>query len=152
MDVGPYSHLRREAHIEAGVHLGNFVEVKKSRLERASVASHFSYIGDATVGRRANIGAGTVTCNFDGALKHSTIIEEGALIGSDTMLVAPVRVGAGAKTGAGAVVTEDVAPGATVVGRPGATARKEAIDVARAPSVSAPGPGETEGVSIPGDR
>ncbi len=116
--VGPYSHLRGGAYIEAGARLGNFVEVKKSRLERGAVASHFSYIGDATVGKRANIGAGTITCNYDGVHKHPTVIGEGALIGSDTMLVAPVKVGAGAKTGAGAVVTQDVAPGATVVGVP----------------------------------
>jgi bifunctional UDP-N-acetylglucosamine pyrophosphorylase/glucosamine-1-phosphate N-acetyltransferase len=121
VDVGPYSHLRGGAYIEAGAHLGNFVEVKKSRFERGAVASHFSYIGDAAVGKRANIGAGTITCNYDGVRKHPTVIGEGALIGSDTMLVAPVKVGAGAKTGAGAVVTQDVAPGATVVGVPART-------------------------------
>jgi bifunctional UDP-N-acetylglucosamine pyrophosphorylase/glucosamine-1-phosphate N-acetyltransferase len=137
VSVGPYSHLRREAHIEAGARLGNFVEVKKSRFERGSVASHFSYIGDSTVGRRANIGAGTITCNFDGVLKHPTVIGEGALIGSDTMLVAPVTVGAGAKTGAGAVVTEDVAAGATVVGVPARPLEKKR-PASRAPRASQP--------------
>jgi len=118
VDVGPFSHLRPGSHLESGVHIGNFVEVKRSRLGRGVKAGHFSYIGDALVGAEANVGAGTVTCNYDGQVKHRTIIEEGALIGSDTMLVAPVRVGKGASTGAGSVVTRDVAPGAVVAGVP----------------------------------
>ena len=118
VDVGPFSHLRPGSHIGRGSHVGNFVEVKESSLGREVKAGHFSYIGDATVGDGVNIGAGTVTANFDGDGKHLTVIEEGAFIGSDTILVAPVRVGKGARTGAGAVVTRDVAEGETVVGVP----------------------------------
>ena len=118
VDVGPFSHLRPGSHIGRGSHVGNFVEVKESSLGREVKAGHFSYIGDATVGDGVNIGAGMVTANFDGDDKHLTVIEEGAFIGSDTVLVAPVRVGKGARTGAGAVVTRDVAEGETVVGVP----------------------------------
>lgn len=118
VDVGPYSHLRGGSHIEAGVHLGNFVEVKASRIGKGSKAGHFSYIGDAEVGADVNIGAGAVTCNYDGVRKNKTIIEDGVFIGSDTMLVAPVRVGKGAATGAGSVVTGDVPAGARVAGVP----------------------------------
>ena len=118
VDVGPFSHLRPGSHIGQGSHVGNFVEVKESSLGREVKAGHFSYIGDAAVGDGVNIGAGTVTANFDGDDKHLTVIEEGAFIGSDTVLVAPVRVGKGARTGAGAVVTRDVAEGETVVGVP----------------------------------
>ncbi|MSQ26070.1 MAG: UDP-N-acetylglucosamine diphosphorylase/glucosamine-1-phosphate N-acetyltransferase [Dehalococcoidia bacterium] len=118
VDAGPFSHLRQGAYLEAGVHIGNYVEIKQSRMGKGAKSGHFSYIGDATVGRRANIGAGTITCNFDGVHKHQTVIGDDALIGSDTMLVAPVKVGRGAKTGAGAVVIRDVPAGATVVGVP----------------------------------
>ena len=118
VDVGPFSHLRPDSYLESGAHIGNFVEVKGSRLGQGTKAGHFSYIGDATVGADVNIGAGTVTCNYDGKKKHETIIEDGAFIGSDTMLVAPVRVGRKARTGAGSVVTRDVAAGANVVGAP----------------------------------
>ena len=118
VDIGPFSHLRRGAYLEAGVHIGNFVEVKESHLSRGAKVGHFSYIGDARVGADANIGAGTVTCNFDGVRKNRTIIEDGALIGSDTMLVAPVTVGKGASTGAGSVVTKDVPPGSMAAGVP----------------------------------
>jgi bifunctional UDP-N-acetylglucosamine pyrophosphorylase/glucosamine-1-phosphate N-acetyltransferase len=117
-DVGPFSHLRPGAHLEPGVHVGNFVEVKASRIGARSRAGHFSYIGDASVGADVNIGAGTVTCNYDGETKHQTVIDEGAFIGSDTMLVAPVRVGRRAATGAGSVVTKDVPDGAKVAGVP----------------------------------
>jgi bifunctional UDP-N-acetylglucosamine pyrophosphorylase/glucosamine-1-phosphate N-acetyltransferase len=117
-DVGPFSHLRPGAHLEAGVHIGNFVEVKASRIGAGSRAGHFSYIGDARVGADVNIGAGTVTCNYDGESKHQTVIEDGAFIGSDTMLVAPVRIGRKASTGAGSVVTKDVEDGAIVAGVP----------------------------------
>lgn len=118
VDVGPFSHLRPGAHLEEGVHIGNFVEVKASRVGAGSRAGHFSYIGDAQVGADVNIGAGTVTCNYDGEKKHETIIEDGAFIGSDTMLVAPVRVGRKAATGAGSVVTRDVPDGVKVAGVP----------------------------------
>ena len=103
------------------MHVGNFVEIKASRLGANTKAGHFSYIGDAQVGASVNIGAGTVTCNYDGKRKHKTIIEDGAFIGSDTMLVAPVRVGRRASTGAGSVVTSDVADGAQVAGVPART-------------------------------
>jgi bifunctional UDP-N-acetylglucosamine pyrophosphorylase/glucosamine-1-phosphate N-acetyltransferase len=118
VDVGPFAHLRTGAHLARGVHLGNFGEVKNSTLGRGTKMGHFSYVGDATIGEDVNIGAGTITCNFDGVRKHRTVIEDGAFIGSDTMLVAPVRVGAGAKTGAGSVVTRDVPAGALVYGVP----------------------------------
>ena len=98
--------------------VGNFVEVKKSRLGRGTKAMHLSYLGNATIGERTNIGAGTITCNYDGKSKHETIIEDDVKIGSDTMLVAPVRVGAGSVTGAGSVVTKDVPPDSLVAGVP----------------------------------
>ena len=121
VDVGPFSHLRPGSHLESGVHIGNFVEVKASRLGEGTKAGHFSYIGDADVGADVNIGAGSVTCNYDGEDKHQTVIEDDAFIGSDTMLVAPVRVGKGAKTGAGSVVTKDVPAGSMVAGVPART-------------------------------
>ena len=118
VDIGPFSHLRPGAHIEAHAHIGNFVEVKNSRLGRHTAAGHFSYIGDATIGSGVNVGAGTITCNFDGVSKLQTVIEDEVFLGCDSMLVAPVRVGARARTGAGAVVTRDVPPGVTAVGMP----------------------------------
>ena len=118
VDVGPFSHLRPGAHLEPGVHVGNFVEVKNSRLAAGTMSGHFSYLGDATVGAGVNIGAGTITCNYDGQDKLETIIGDGAFIGCDTMLVAPVTVGANAATGAGAVVTRDVPQGRLAVGVP----------------------------------
>ena len=117
-DVGPFGHLRKGAHLAAGVHMGNFGEVKNSYLGPGTKMGHFSYVGDTTTGPGVNIGAGTITCNYDGEHKHRTEIKEGAFIGSDTMLVAPVKVGKGAKTGAGSVVTRDVPPGSVVVGVP----------------------------------
>jgi bifunctional UDP-N-acetylglucosamine pyrophosphorylase/glucosamine-1-phosphate N-acetyltransferase len=132
VDIGPFSHLRPGTQIEAGVHIGNFVEVKASRLGEGTKAGHFSYIGDADVGADVNIGAGTVTCNFDGESKHQTVIEEGAFIGSDTMLVAPVRVKKGGRTGAGSVVTRDVAAGGSVAGVPARAIPKAARKQARA--------------------
>ena len=118
VDVGPYSHLRPGCRVEVGAHVGNFVEVKASRLGRGVKLGHFGYVGDAEVGDNANLGAGLVTCNFDGARKHKTKIGEDAFIGSDTMLVAPVSVGKGAATGAGAVVNKDVPPYRLAVGVP----------------------------------
>jgi bifunctional UDP-N-acetylglucosamine pyrophosphorylase/glucosamine-1-phosphate N-acetyltransferase len=117
-DVGPFSHLRSGSHLGKGAHVGNFVEMKKSRLGEESKAGHFSYLGDATVGANVNIGAGTITCNFDGERKHPTVIEDDVFIGSDSMLVAPLHIGRGAKTGAGSVVTHDVPDGALVYGVP----------------------------------
>ncbi len=118
VDIGPYCHLRKGAHLSKGVHMGNFGEVKNSTLGPGAKMGHFSYLGDAQVGAEANIGAGTITCNFDGTQKNPTEIGEGAFIGSDTMLVAPVKVGAGARTGAGAVVTRDIPPHSLAVGVP----------------------------------
>jgi bifunctional UDP-N-acetylglucosamine pyrophosphorylase/glucosamine-1-phosphate N-acetyltransferase len=118
VDIGPYCHIRPGSRIESGVRLGNYVEVKNSRIGRDTQSGHFSYIGDAEVGRGVNIGAGAITCNYDGKRKHRTIIGDNAFIGSDTMLIAPVRIGRGSRTGAGAVVTHDVAPGDTVIGVP----------------------------------
>ncbi|MCK4450603.1 MAG: UDP-N-acetylglucosamine diphosphorylase/glucosamine-1-phosphate N-acetyltransferase, partial [Anaerolineae bacterium] len=117
-DVGPFGHLRKGARLCEGAHMGNFGEMKNARLGPGAKMGHFSYLGDAEVGAGANIGAGTITCNFDGVHKHKTVIEEGAFIGSDTMLVAPVRVGKKARTGAGAVVTHDVPDGTVVYGVP----------------------------------
>ncbi|MEK6282203.1 MAG: bifunctional UDP-N-acetylglucosamine diphosphorylase/glucosamine-1-phosphate N-acetyltransferase GlmU [Acidobacteriota bacterium] len=116
--VGPFAHLRMNAVLEENSVVGNFVEVKKSRLGRGSKSMHLTYLGDATIGERTNIGAGTITCNYDGKDKHETIIEDDVKIGSDTMLVAPVRVGSGSVTAAGSVVTEDVPPNSLVAGVP----------------------------------
>jgi bifunctional UDP-N-acetylglucosamine pyrophosphorylase/glucosamine-1-phosphate N-acetyltransferase len=118
VDIGPFSHLRPGAYLESGVHLGNYVEVKNSRLASGATSGHFSYLGDATIGPRVNIGAGTITCNYDGKDKLPTVIEQGAFIGCDTMLVAPVTIGAEAVTGAGSVVTRDVPRGRLAVGVP----------------------------------
>ena len=116
--IGPFSHLRPGASIGRGAELGNFAEVKQSRLGPGSKQHHFSYIGDAEVGAGVNIGAGTITANYDGREKHRTVIGDGAFIGSDTILRAPVNVGDGAYTGAGSVVTRDVPPGMVAVGVP----------------------------------
>jgi bifunctional UDP-N-acetylglucosamine pyrophosphorylase/glucosamine-1-phosphate N-acetyltransferase len=125
VDVGPFAHLRKGAHLAKGVHVGNFGEIKNSYLGPGTKMGHFSYLGDATLGANVNVGAGTITCNYDGERKHPTVVEDDVFIGSDTMLVAPVKVGKGAKTGAGAVVTRDVSPGQVVYGVP-AKAKEEA--------------------------
>lgn len=122
--VGPFAHLRMNAALEEKATVGNFVEVKKSRLKRGTKAMHLTYLGDATIGERTNIGAGTVTCNYDGVRKHETIIEDDVKIGSDTMLVAPVRVGSRSVTGAGSVVTKDVPPDSLVAGVPAEVKKK----------------------------
>lgn len=123
--VGPYSHLRPGARLGRGVHIGDYVEVKESRVGEGTHIGHFSYIGDATIGAQVNIGAGTVTCNFDGVKKNRTIIGDHAFIGSDTMLVAPLRVGQGAKTGAGSVVTHNLPPGSLAYGVPAQVVNKK---------------------------
>jgi bifunctional UDP-N-acetylglucosamine pyrophosphorylase/glucosamine-1-phosphate N-acetyltransferase len=115
--IGPYARLRPGAEIAEGARIGNFVEVKAAEIGAGAKVNHLSYIGDAEVGAGANIGAGTVTCNYDGVSKHRTVIGERAFIGSDTMLVAPVRVGAEAVTGSGSVVTRDVEAGALAIAR-----------------------------------
>jgi bifunctional UDP-N-acetylglucosamine pyrophosphorylase/glucosamine-1-phosphate N-acetyltransferase len=110
-DTGPFAHLRPGADLRQGVHVGNFVEVKKSVLHDGVKAGHLTYLGDAEIGAGTNVGAGTITCNYDGKKKHPTIIGEKAFIGSNTALVAPVTIGAGAYVGAGSTITEDVPPG-----------------------------------------
>jgi bifunctional UDP-N-acetylglucosamine pyrophosphorylase/glucosamine-1-phosphate N-acetyltransferase len=116
--VGPFAHLRMNARMEERAVVGNFVEVKKSQIGRGTKAMHLTYLGDATIGEDTNIGAGTVTCNYDGKRKHQTVIGSRVRIGSDTMLVAPVSVGDGAVTAAGSVVTENVPPDTLVAGVP----------------------------------
>jgi bifunctional UDP-N-acetylglucosamine pyrophosphorylase/glucosamine-1-phosphate N-acetyltransferase len=115
--VGPYSRLRPGSEIGEGAHVGNFVETKKIKLGKGSKANHLTYLGDAEIGAGVNIGAGTITCNYDGVHKHKTVIEDGAFIGSDSTLVAPVRVGKGAYVGAASCITEDVPADALAVGR-----------------------------------
>jgi bifunctional UDP-N-acetylglucosamine pyrophosphorylase/glucosamine-1-phosphate N-acetyltransferase len=115
--IGPYARLRPGARLAEDVHVGNFVEVKASTIGAGSKANHLSYIGDTEVGRNVNVGAGTITCNYDGANKHRTIIEDDVFIGSDTQLVAPVRVGRGATLGAGTTLTEDAPPGQLTISR-----------------------------------
>jgi len=115
--AGPFAHLRDGAVVEEEARIGNFVEVKKSRIGRKTKSLHLTYIGDATLGERVNIGAGTVTCNYDGEKKHPTVIEDGVFIGSGSMLVAPVRIGKGSYVAAGSTITEDVPPDSLGVGR-----------------------------------
>jgi bifunctional UDP-N-acetylglucosamine pyrophosphorylase/glucosamine-1-phosphate N-acetyltransferase len=115
--LGPYSHLRPGIEIGEGAHVGNFVETKKTRLGRGSKANHLTYLGDAEIGEQVNVGAGTITCNYDGEKKHVTVIEDAAFVGSDSTLVAPVRVGKGAYVAAGSTITEDVPAGALALGR-----------------------------------
>jgi bifunctional UDP-N-acetylglucosamine pyrophosphorylase/glucosamine-1-phosphate N-acetyltransferase len=116
--VGPLSHLRAGSVVGPGAEVGNFAELKNTRLGAGSRQHHMSYLGDAQVGDDVNIGAGTITANYDGTTKHPTTIGDGAFIGVDTMIVAPREIGAGARTGAGAVVTKDVPPGKLAVGVP----------------------------------
>lgn len=124
VDVGPFARLRPGARLGPGVHVGNFGEIKDSTLAAGVKVGHFSYLGDATIGENVNIGAGTITCNYDGKRKNATTIQEGAFIGSDTMLVAPVTIGVGARTGAGAVVTKDVPDHTLAAGVPARVIRK----------------------------
>ena len=123
--VGPYARLRPGAELAEDVRIGNFVEVKNAQIAEGTKVNHLSYIGDATIGRRSNIGAGTITCNYDGVMKHHTYIGENAFIGSNTMLIAPVSIGDGAMIGSGSVITSDVEP--------------DALALARAPQVEKPG-------------
>jgi bifunctional UDP-N-acetylglucosamine pyrophosphorylase/glucosamine-1-phosphate N-acetyltransferase len=122
--VGPMAHLRGHTVMDEGAKVGNFVELKKTKLGRGSKANHLTYLGDATIGENTNIGAGTITCNYDGKNKHETHIGDNVKIGSDTMLIAPITIGDGAVTGAGSVVTKDVEPRSLVVGVPARTHRK----------------------------
>jgi bifunctional UDP-N-acetylglucosamine pyrophosphorylase/glucosamine-1-phosphate N-acetyltransferase len=115
--LGPFARLRPGTVLGNEVKIGNFVEVKNSKINNFSKANHLSYLGDAIVGERVNIGAGTITCNYDGAKKHQTIIEDEAFIGSNSQLVAPVRIGKGAYVGSGTTVTKDVPAGALAISR-----------------------------------
>jgi bifunctional UDP-N-acetylglucosamine pyrophosphorylase/glucosamine-1-phosphate N-acetyltransferase len=115
--IGPFAHLRPDTQLDEEVRIGNFVETKKIRMGQGSKANHLSYLGDAEIGKRANIGAGTITCNYDGLQKLRTIIEDEVFIGSDTQLVAPVRVKRGAYVGAGSTITKDVPPHALAISR-----------------------------------
>jgi bifunctional UDP-N-acetylglucosamine pyrophosphorylase/glucosamine-1-phosphate N-acetyltransferase len=115
--LGPYTHMRPGTDVGAGAHLGNFVETKKIKLGKGSKANHLSYLGDAEIGEGVNIGAGTITCNYDGVNKHKTVIEDGVFIGSDATLVAPVKIGRGAYVGAASCITEDVPADALALGR-----------------------------------
>lgn len=124
VDMGPFARLRKGAHLGNHVHMGNFGEVKDSHLADGVKMGHFSYIGNAQIGSNTNIGAGTITCNYDGEKKHPTEIGEDVFIGSDTMLVAPLKIGSGARTGAGAIVTKNVAEDTLVVGMPARAIKK----------------------------
>ena len=115
--IGPFARIRPESNLGENAHIGNFVEIKKTSVGRGSKINHLSYIGDAIVGAGVNVGAGTITCNYDGANKHLTIIEDGAFIGSDTQLVAPVKVGRNATIGAGSTITKDAPQGELTLSR-----------------------------------
>lgn len=141
-DCGPYARLRPGTQVADAVHIGSFAELVRSRVGRGSRVPHVSYLGDAAIGENVNIGAGTITANYDGVGKNPTVIEDDAFIGVDTMLRAPVRVGSGARTGAGAVVTRDVPPGTTAVGMP-------ARMIKRRPGSHSPLEGESQGGSTP---
>jgi len=117
-DVGPYSHIRDGAEIDAGVHIGTSAEIKNSAIGSGGMIGHFSYLGDATIGQNVNVGAGSITANFDGVNKHRTTIGDGAFLGCDTVLIAPIEIGADARTGAGSIVNRNVPAAATVVGMP----------------------------------
>ena len=123
-DIGPFSHLRDAVEIAQGVHIGNYVEMKNTKVGEGTKIGHVSYFGDTQIGKNVNIGAGTITANYDGKVKNKTIIEDNAFIGVNTVLVAPVTVGKGAKTAAGAVVRQNVEPNTMVAGVP-ATFKKK---------------------------
>ena len=115
--VGPFAYIRPESRIEDGVKIGDFTEIKKSRIGKRSKVPHLSYVGDADIGEGVNIGAGTITCNYDGRVKHKTTVLDGAFVGSNTNLVAPVKIGAGAYVAAGSTITSDVPDEALAIGR-----------------------------------
>jgi bifunctional UDP-N-acetylglucosamine pyrophosphorylase / glucosamine-1-phosphate N-acetyltransferase len=126
-DCGPFSKLRPGTELAPGVHVGSFAEIVRSKVGSRSKVPHFSYLGDSTVGENVNVAAGTITANWDGQRKNPTVIEDDVFVGVDTMLVAPVRVGKGSRTGAGSVVTKDVPPGATAVGVPARVVRRQPV-------------------------
>jgi bifunctional UDP-N-acetylglucosamine pyrophosphorylase/glucosamine-1-phosphate N-acetyltransferase len=115
--LGPYSHLRPGCEVCEDAHIGNFVELKKTRVGKGSKANHLTYLGDTEVGEKVNVGAGTITCNYDGVNKHKTVIEDGVFVGSDSILIAPIRIGKGAYVAAATTVTEDVPPDSLALGR-----------------------------------
>jgi bifunctional UDP-N-acetylglucosamine pyrophosphorylase/glucosamine-1-phosphate N-acetyltransferase len=115
--IGPFAHLRPESVIGEEAHIGNFVETKKTRMAKGAKANHLAYLGDGVIGEGANVGAGTIFCNYDGIQKHTTVIEDGAFIGSDSQMVAPVTVGKGAYVATGTTVTKDVPAGALAISR-----------------------------------
>jgi bifunctional UDP-N-acetylglucosamine pyrophosphorylase/glucosamine-1-phosphate N-acetyltransferase len=115
--AGPFARVRMGAHVEAGAHVGNFVELKKTRFGAGSKSMHLAYLGDANIGRKVNVGAGTITCNYDGEKKHPTTIGDGAFVGSNSTLVAPVEIAGGSYIGAGSVITDDVPPNSLALGR-----------------------------------
>src|SRR5215212_7189313 len=146
--IGPFAHLRPGARIEDEAELGNYAEVKASTIGPRSKMHHFSYVGDATLGPDVNVGAGTITCNYDGVAKHRTTVGAGVFIGSDTMLIAPITLGDGSRTGVGSVVNRDVAPGQRVVGVPAHPMRsKAASDVA--PTSTAPAASQPDAPDAP---
>ncbi len=122
--VGPFAHIRPQSEVGEDAHIGNFVELKKTSMGRGSKANHLAYLGDATIGEKVNVGAGTITCNYDGVHKHPTIIEDGAFIGSDSQLIAPVRIGRGAYVAAGSSITDDVPADALAIARGKQTIRE----------------------------
>jgi bifunctional UDP-N-acetylglucosamine pyrophosphorylase/glucosamine-1-phosphate N-acetyltransferase len=117
VEVGPFAHLRPQTVLREGARIGNFVEIKKSVIGRGTKANHLSYLGDATLGEKVNVGAGTITCNYDGHEKHPTLIGDGVFVGSNTELVAPVKIGHRAVIGAGSTITKEVPPGCLAVSR-----------------------------------
>ena len=125
VDVGPFSHLRSGSYLERDVHIGNYSEVKNSRLGIGTKSGHFSYLGDAEIGANVNIGAGSITCNFDGEQKSRTIIGDDVFIGCDTMMVAPLTIGARSYTGTGSVINKDVPPDSGAIGAPARIIRKK---------------------------
>jgi bifunctional UDP-N-acetylglucosamine pyrophosphorylase/glucosamine-1-phosphate N-acetyltransferase len=135
--IGPFAHIRPQSEVGVDAHVGNFVELKKTALGRGSKANHLTYLGDATIGEGVNVGAGTITCNYDGTLKHPTVIEDGAFIGSDSQLIAPVRVGKGAYVAAGSSITDDVPAGSLAIAR-GKQVNKEGWVAQQKPKKNAP--------------
>ena len=142
--LGPFCHLRPQTHVGAGAHIGNFVELKKTRLGKGAKANHLAYLGDATIGDRANIGAGAITCNYDGFNKHETKIGAGAFIGTNSSLVAPLTIGDGAYIGAGSTITKDVPPDALAVERSQQAAKDGWAARWRARHAAKPKPGQTK--------
>jgi bifunctional UDP-N-acetylglucosamine pyrophosphorylase / glucosamine-1-phosphate N-acetyltransferase len=135
--LGPFAHIRPDSLVDRDAHVGNFVELKKTHLGPGSKASHLTYLGDATIGANVNIGAGVITCNYDGAHKHPTLIEDDAFVGSDSQLIAPVKIGKGAYVGSGSSITNDVPAGALAIAR-GRQVNKEDWVATRAPKKNAP--------------